>query len=395
MRKLVQIVLILLIVISILPINANAVTIADLEENLQKYLDELAQQNSNINKTEAEIAEAERQISGIQQEMKNLTEEVTRLYKEIAEYTKEIQEKSLQTKEIFQYFQMSQGENAYMEYIFGSENITDLIYRVAIVEQMTEYNNKITKELEALIEANNEREKQIEKRNEELVVTKAKLDKKIDELQFSKSDYVSLASKAQDQIDSMRKNISSYKEVGCKTNDVIGVDCAQGGAISFKRPISWGYITSEFGYRGSSFHRGLDMTNWDPYSTKVYPVANGKIVDIYEDGNGALIVVITHYDILNKKYYTSLYGHLDSYAPNIYKGMNITSDQYIGIMGNTGYSTGPHLHFELTPCQLYGDWQCYNLDAFFAYGASQGKLGYKGPRHLINFPSTYNYWYSR
>lgn len=395
MRKIVKIILLLLLTVSLIPVNISAITLADYEANLKKYLDELNSQNSNINKTEAEIADAERQIASIRQEMKNLTDEVTRLHKEIAEYTKEIQEKSLQTKEIFQYFQMAQGENTYMEYIFGAESITDLIYRVAIVEQMTEYNNKVTKELEALIDANNNREKEIEKRNKELVLIKDKLDKKIVELELSKNDYVGLAAKAQDQINSIQKNIKAYKDVGCKLNDVIGVDCARSGDVSFRRPVSWGYITSEFGSRWGSFHRGLDITNWDPYNTKVYPVANGKIVDIYKDGNGALVVAIAHYDILNNQYYTSLYGHLDSFAPNIYVGKNVTSDQYIGIMGNTGYSTGPHLHFELTPCLLYGDSNCYNLQAFFNYGANQGKLGYKGPRKLINFPSTYTYWYNR
>jgi len=346
MRKLLQISLILLVCVTLIPINTSAVTLGDYERNLQKYLNELAEKEAQINKTEKEKEEANKQIQSIKKEMQDLTEEVTRLHKEITEYKKQIQEKSLQTKEIFQYFQMSQGENTYMEYIFGADDITDLIYRVAVVEQLTEYNNKITKELEEMIEANNLREKEIEDRNNELVAKKAELDKKVIELDYSKENLGSLAAKDQDQINTITKTIKEYKEVGCLSHHVIGVDCAvKGEAGAFRRPVSWGYITSEFGYRWGTYHTGLDITNWDPYSTKVYPVANGKIIDIFEDYYGALVVTISHYDSANKQYYTSLYGHLDSYAPNIYEGMYITSNQYIGIMGNTGYSWGCHLHY--------------------------------------------------
>ena len=158
MSKLIKIFLVLLMTVTLLPINIKAITLGEYEKELNQYLAEAEKNKIEINKTEAEIKKTNEEIDKIKKEMQELTEEVTRIHKEITEYTLEIQEKSLQTKEIFQYFQMSQGENTYKEYVFGADSITDLIYRYAIVEQMTEYNNKITKELEELIEANNQRE---------------------------------------------------------------------------------------------------------------------------------------------------------------------------------------------------------------------------------------------
>jgi len=395
MSRLIKILLVLVVFLTILPLNTSAITLGDYEKDLEKYLEEASKKQTEINKTEAELKEANAQIDKIKNEMKSLTEEVTKINMEITEYNLEIQDKSLQTKEIFQYFQMSQGENTYMEYVFGAESITDLIYRYAIVEQMTEYNNKVTKELEELIEQNKEREKEIEQINKELKIKKENLDKKVSELGITKKQLGGIYVELEKDIKEARETIQMYKDLGCKSHHVIGVDCANGTAGNFRRPVSWGYITSEFGSRWGSYHTGIDISNWDPYNTKIYPVANGTITMIAKDFYGALMVAIVHYDVVNKQYYTSLYAHLDSYAPNIYKGKSVTTEDFIGYMGNTGYSTGPHLHLEVTPCMLYGDSNCRSFDAFLSYGRIAGERGYLGPRSKINFPSTYTYWYSR
>ena len=395
MSKLIRIFLIILICLAMFPINANAVKLSDYEKNLQNLIDEAKKQKEQINKTEQEINTAKKQTEAIKQEMKKLTDEVTKISKEITEYNLEIQEKSLQTKEIFQYFQMSQGENTYMEYVFGAESITDMIYRYAIVEQMTEYNNKITKELEELIEANKQREEEIKKINEDLKKTKEKLDAKIIELSSQKTQLGGLYVDIEKDVEEARDVVQMYKDLGCQSHHVIGVDCANGAAGSFRRPVSWGYITSEFGYRWGSYHTGIDISNWDPYHTKIYPVANGRVVLVGYDAYEALMVGIVHYDAVNKQYYTSLYAHMDSFAPGLKEGQYITTEDFIGYMGNTGYSTGPHLHMELTPCVLYGDANCWSFDAFLNYGRIVGENGYLGPRSKINFPGTYTYWYNR
>jgi len=291
---------------------------------------------------------------------------------------------------------MSNGENAYMEYIFGADSITDLIYRSSIVKQLTEYNNKVTKELEQMIEANELREKEIEKRNKELDVKKDKLEDKVVSLGYSKEQLAKGIADVNTQIKNYEERVNSFKAKGCLSHHVIGVDCdVYGSAGVFRRPIKFGYITSEFGSRWGSFHRGLDMSNRDPYNTKIYPIANGTIVTKYTDWYGALIIGIEHYDSISGKYYTSLYAHMNSYAPNMYVGKFVTSDTYIGYMGNTGYSTGPHLHMEVGQCRLYVDYECRNVEAFFNYIKKQADLGFKGPRQLINFPSGSKSWYER
>ncbi|MBQ7137268.1 MAG: peptidoglycan DD-metalloendopeptidase family protein [Bacilli bacterium] len=397
MRKAVKILLILVICYTLIPYNASAITLGDYEAKLQKFKDEAAANQTAINKTQEEINATNREISNIKTEMQNLANEVVRLKQEIEDYNKEIKDKSLQTKEIFEYFQMSSGENIYLEYAFGAETITDLIYRMAIVEQMTEYNNKVTKELEEMIEKNKQREKEIEKLNVELNEKQKAMEQKLISLGNTKASLTEGGSSIQNQVKSFQEQVNYYKGLGCKSHHVIGVDCATSGAAGvFRRPTMVGYITSEFGSRWGSFHRGLDISNGDPYNTKIYPVANGTVVDKYYDYYGALCVAIEHYDAINNKYYTSLYAHLNSFAPGLKIGQYVTSDTYIGYMGNSGYSTGPHLHLEINACRWYVDYSCRNWDAHVSYMKVLANNGYKGPRQLISFPDgTYNPWYSR
>ncbi len=397
MKKVLKIVLIIFIFIAFIPYNSSAITLGEYEQKLQQYIDQYNKNQAALNKTEEEIKQTNNEIANIKTEIQNLSNEIEKINNDIIEYNEEIKEKSLQTKEIFQYFQMANGENVYLEYVFGADTITDLIYRMSIVEQMTEYNNKITKELEEMIEKNKEREKEIEAKKVTLNDKTKQLQDKLVSLGNQRNSLSVGSRSIQDEVRTYQDIVDSLKKQGCLSHHVIGVDCATyGSVVGFRRPIAQGYITSEFGGRWGSIHRGLDMSNDDPYHTKIYPVANGTIISKWQDVNGALIVAIEHYSALNNTYYTSIYGHLSSYAPNIYSGKYVTTDDYIGYMGNTGYSFGAHLHLEMATCRLYTDPICINWDAYVAYVNSIYNQGFKGPRGIINFPSgLYNPWYTR
>ena len=397
MRKFLKSLLIVAIIISLIPYKANAQTMAELESELQKYIDQANANKDAINKTEEEIKQTNNEIEQIKQEMKDLQAEIVKLNEEIKQYNEEIKQKSLETEELFRYLQVSQGENIYLEYAFGAETITDLIYRMAIVDQMTEYNNQVMDELEQMIEANKKREKEIDEIKVQLSNKQKDLESKLITLGNKKQSLVVGGASIDEQIKIYQGIVDGYRKQGCKSNDVIGVTCAKGSSGAFRRPVSVGYITSEFGWRWGSFHRAVDISNGDPYNTKIYPVANGTITSIYNDIYGALILIITHYDAVSRQYYSSLYAHMSSYAPNLYVGKYVTTDDYIGYMGMTGYASGPHLHLEIAPCRIYQDSNCGTWDDYLNYIRDQADYhGYGGPRQLINFPSgLYNAWYSR
>ena len=399
MRKLLSIILILVISISLIPINTNAITLGEYEAKLKKYQTDAANNRSAINQKQGEINYNNAEITSIKNEMKDMAAEVEKMQKEIVKYNQEIKEKGEQTKQIIAYYQMTGEENLYLEYMFGAEDITDLIYRSSVVKQITEYNNSVIKELKSMIKKNQDREKELNKKEKQLEEKQAYLGKRITELGLEKESLSTASVSIAQQVKIYQELVTSYKKAGCKSKDVIGVDCAkQGEAGVFRRPTQKGYITSEFGFRWGSLHRGLDIGSSRGTSEKIYPIANGKITAKYLDPNGALILAIEHYSSVKGKWYTSLYGHMSSYAPGLYVGKTVTSSQYIGYMGSTGYSTGNHLHMEVIPCRLYnfGDKNCSSWNSYVNYAKQIARNGFKGPRSLISFPKgLYNSWSTR
>lgn len=104
---------------------------------------------------------------------------------------------------------------------------------------------------------------------------------------------------------------------------------------TIKWPIPGRVISQKFWL----LHAGIDIRT--PEGTPVNPIMAGKIVEIEVGRLGyGLKVVINHQNA-----YKSLYAHLSKIAVSV--GDTVTTDSIIGWSGNTGRSTGPHLHLEI------------------------------------------------
>lgn len=397
MKKLLTVIFVLSLLL-IPTINTKAVTLKEYQNKLKQYQDEQKKNNTELSQTTGEINSSNKEINNIKAELKKMTEEIEQMRLDSIEYQNQITDKEIESKEILEYYQLSQGENLYLEYAFGAETITDLVYRLAIVEQLVEHNETVVNNLVDLIEANNKKEIELKQKEEQMNKRQEELTKKISDLTKVKASLNENSVSVAQQIKIYQELVNSYVKLGCKPNDVIGVDCAkENNAGEWKRPITSGYVTSEFGYRWGSLHRAIDVSNKNPYSTKIYPVANGRIVAKYKDYYGALTVVIEH-KTASGKYYSSLYTHMSKYNPSIYVGMNVTTGTYLGYMGETGYAYGPHLHLEIAPCRLYNqyDKNCSSWNKYVSYMDKIYKNGsFKGPRSLIYFPKPYVFFSGR
>lgn len=144
-------------------------------------------------------------------------------------------------------------------------------------------------------------------------------------------------------------------------------------------PVSSGHswVSSHFGYRSdpftgrSAFHAGLDFAGRT--GTPIYATADGTVSDTYRDTGLGNLVVIDHdievTDESGKTYkkegiYQTEYGHLERVLVN--PGQRVSRGQQIATMGNTGRSTGPHLHYAV----LYKDHR-------------MGRKGYVDPENFI------------
>jgi murein DD-endopeptidase MepM/ murein hydrolase activator NlpD len=102
---------------------------------------------------------------------------------------------------------------------------------------------------------------------------------------------------------------------------------------------TYGTISSTFGdRRGGYSHKGLDIAN--NTGTSIHAAASGVVIYAGWDGSyGRKIIIYSGFG------YTTVYAHLSRVDVNV--GDEVTKDDLIGLMGDTGNSTGPHLHFEI------------------------------------------------
>ena len=112
---------------------------------------------------------------------------------------------------------------------------------------------------------------------------------------------------------------------------------AQASRPMFVKPTS-GTLTSSYGSRWGTIHGGLDVAN--AMLTPIFAVADGEVVDAGPASGFGQWVRIKHEDGT-----VSLYGHIESFMVQV--GQRVTAGDEIAKMGNRGFSTGPHLHFEI------------------------------------------------
>lgn len=110
-------------------------------------------------------------------------------------------------------------------------------------------------------------------------------------------------------------------------------------------PLKELFIISNFGpriYSNMVWHNGIDFRA--TIGTGVFAIADGIVRAAKVDGAG-LFAGYGRYVIIEHNGFCSLYAHLDSY--NLSPGQQVKAGELIGFSGNTGDSTGPHLHFEI------------------------------------------------
>ena len=388
-------ILVLLIVNFAMPSQeaAEAKTLRDLKQ-------ELAEKEANLNAgvsekllTEQEIADKKESINKINLEIESIQQEMIDLTKEIEELNVEIVEKEEEIKKIINYYQLSNSESAYLEYIFEAADFTDFIYRVAIAEQLSDYNDKLIDEYHNKIKEN-------ENKKKELSAKTVSLNEKQNQLQ---AELISLGNQLgsileenvtiEEDIKSLKKVIDTYENsYKCGLDEDLN-SCGKGKLppdTDFYRPVTKGKVSSNYGWRTyylkgkkvTDFHYGMDISQTG-YGAPVNPVAAGKVAYIEERTSCGGNRVYIHHNVDDQPY-TSAYFHLSHI--NVKVGDIVTTDTVIGGVGGIeSYetcSTAVHLHLQISTT---------NIPAGLSYYSRFTARSFN-PRDVINFPSEGSYF---
>ena len=148
--------------------------------------------------------------------------------------------------------------------------------------------------------------------------------------------------RAQAETEARESDVEKAPEVTAPTEAPTNVSTSTG----FVRPVS-GYVSSPFGPRDNpltgvpEIHKGIDLVNAS--GTPIVSSAPGVVIKAAPATGYGNVVFVSH--VINGEIWTTVYAHLN--AITVGAGQQVAAGQTVGTLGNTGWSTGPHLHFEL------------------------------------------------
>lgn len=387
MKKLSKILLVLFVLVTAVLTHekAEAKTLGDLKAELEKTKQDYINTKQEQKNTENKMVNINSNIKKAQSDMEQAGNDIETLNKEIEKLNQDIEEKTKEIKSIVNFYQVSSGDSAYLEYVFGAEDFTDMIYRSAVAEEMSKYNDELIKKFNNQINENKKKQEELRQKQEQLKEKQKNLEHEYSELGNKLKDIVDIKVDEEEAIKVQEEIIKMYQSKGCKDNEDIRTCGKKVLPYDTKlwRPLESGRISSNFGNRcfngGCDYHTGIDIGKAS--GTPVYATANGTVAALtYKYHCGGNMIFIHHN--VNGTYYTSVYMHLQSI--NVSKGDTVTKNSVIGYVGGGSTTpwdrctTGPHLHFTLLSGLVGTDYRAWS-STFYA------KL--LNPRNYVNFPA--------
>ena len=354
-KKIISFFAIILVIIAytnVVSIGASIDELNEQKEQAQNEKDKVTEQKENA---QDELEEINSQIAGIQNEIDTLESKLYDLNTSINQKQTEIEEKQkeLEHKEDLLKDRMvamyKNGGTSYLDILLGSSNYIDMFTKYNAVKTIAEKDTELINEVSSQKEVIENEKKSLEDTKKEVENTKKEKDAKSALLNASKVAKQDVVSKLSQEEQKLQKTIDEFEDKITEAQDDIRNNTIGSYEGSFKGvlewPLSYSYnrITSIFGNRtaptagASSNHGAIDIgVSYVP----VYAPADGKVILASWISGYGNYIKIDH----GNGYYTA-FGHLSQYKVSV--GSVVKSGQQIAVSGNTGISTGPHLHYEV------------------------------------------------
>lgn len=338
------------------------------KQQLEQQVTEISKKKSNIDKQVKEVKSKKNQKLGVKhnldsqvakknQEIVYLSQQITSLNREIVKKENEISLKEDEIKQNKDLLKTRLKSSFMTPKISQLEAMLDrdkYSQRLAFAEyqaKITAHDQQIIEDLSKTLEDINSQKHQIQSDKYQVEINKGKIEetkKELDKqvqainqevysIQKQEEAYLKDAANLKKQMDALQSEIARIcRELS--TNDSPYV----GGELAWPVP---GYykISSPYGPRSfDGFHTGMDIAGGGIYGKTVVAANDGKVIFINTTGRGPYGNYIT---IDHGGGIATLYAHLSSFSCSY--GQTVTKGQTIGLVGSTGFSTGPHLHFEV------------------------------------------------
>ncbi len=378
---------------------AYAVSQSEIDE-LQKKLDALEQQAqeqqdviNDLTSQKARFITRKLALDNkieINRQMIELIGEQIKIYDEIiaekqAELDKALEKETAQT-ELLRSRIRAMEENSsysYASFIFDSSSVTELLSRIGDVNDIMHYDKALEEEymaaredVESIKKSYEEVRHEQELLQKELDTKQAELDAQVEAAYTMIADIETLSDDAQAEYDAIAEEEAKAEETlqeairkraaeeaaknaannansggasGGSGGNSGGGGSSGGGSATSLSNLQWPVpsctlITSRFGYRvapttgASTYHGGLDIGAG--MGASIVAAGAGDVIYAGDNGGYGKCVMIDHGNGV-----VTVYAHMSSIGVSY--GQYVTAGQYVGAVGSTGVSTGPHCHFEI------------------------------------------------
>ncbi len=317
-----------------------------------KLLEKL--ETNKLYKNQQKLEYAQHSLQKNQKEYQNTQSEVKALEKKLdillVEYKRHQAYTSNRLVQIFKH-----KRNKYIDFLFSSDDINDFLDRlyfeniiISYDKQKLHESKKCAKDIIAL-----KNRIEMQKKNLEVAISN------INRQQVTIQDAISKNEKLIEKLKtdratwekSERELARQSRAISHMINDTIKKEEKISGTVvttgGFIRPVP-GRITSPFGtrmhpiFKRKIFHSGVDIGA--PYGTSIKAANSGRVIFVGWYSGYGKVVIIDHGKI-NGIPTTTLYAHMS--VTKVSKGAHVAKGTIVGKVGTTGYSTGPHLHFEV------------------------------------------------
>lgn len=340
--------------------------LADLNSQYAELQKEQDAINASINKAKSEKEkqlavkkELDGQIYLTRQQIQVLEEKISLLNDNIGEKEIEIIDKQADIDDNYTLFKKRvramymSGDSSTMGLILGADDFYDFLTRAEVLSRIAEHDRE-------LIERLQKDKADIEEAKAEIEADRADLEGSVTNLDGLKSTLSGQLEQTQKQIQDISaleeqflkdkaKNQQEMAAVQADIDDIYAKLESMGDYVGgeFLWPVpGYSNITSYYGWRfnNSDFHTGIDISGASVYGKKIVAANSGKVVFVqrsYTPGKGyGIYLIIDHGGGMS-----TLYGHTSEILVDV--GDYVTRGETIAKVGSTGWSTGPHLHFEI------------------------------------------------
>ncbi len=328
-------------------VNKNIKNVKDEMKNKQNVVKDI---NKIILELDAKIDESEIKILAIQSDIVKTKEEITVIEKEIDKLETNIDANTdLLGSRLRVMYRTSDID--YFQLLLNSEDVEELLSNVTMIKRIVKNDKKILSELKEQKEGVEIKKISLQKEENRMSVFKASveseqkvLERNIQEQSSNKQMIVKDIEKLKQMEDALIKEANDLQSKIRELQKTKGIGGDYKGGVMTWPVSGGGKVTSSFGYRihpilkEKKLHTGMDIAA--PSGTAVLVANDGRVIFAGTKGSYGKAIIVDHGGGI-----VTLYAHCSSIVAS--DGQDVKKGETIAKVGSTGYSTGPHLHFEV------------------------------------------------